>query len=263
VGFHPELIDALARQTSKRHQGIRVHQLPPGARYRDFVELLSKPDLRACIVIGLENGELLRVAGDHHVSFVSLFPQAFNNEPHTILIDPDEVVRLQLEHLLSLGHRQIAYMHRVDEKVWHRDHVLRRESFYKQMAEKGLPIPPNWVSYGDYTEEGFRRNFIPLFETSTHPTAVILADPNLPWAYRALKEKGLRVGKDVSLVGTDDLMFTEHLAPPATTLRVSRTRAAQQALKMLDRVLASEECPNETLDVELVVRKSTGPVLSK
>lgn len=260
TGFHPELIDALAQQVSRRHQAIRVHQFPLGARPRNFVQLLAKPDLHACIVVGLENSELLQIAREHHVSCVSLFPQAFSDEPHTILINPEKVVRLQLEHLLALGHRRIAYMHLIDERVWHRDHVLRREAFYRQMAEQGLTVSPNWAPYGDYTEEPFRRNFLPLFETSPHPTAVILADKNLPWAYRALKEKGLRVGKDVSLVGTDDLTISEHLDPPATTLRVSRTKAAGQALHMLDRVIASrEECPNEYLDVELIVRESTGP----
>lgn len=260
TGFHPELIDALARQLSRRHQGLRVHQFPLGAGGSDFADLFDKPDLRACIVVGLESIDLGRCAQEHHVAWVSLFPQAFVPSLNTVLIDAEDVVRRQLEHLWDLGHRRIAYLHVVDERVYHRDLVLRREAFYKLMAERGLPIRPNWVAYGHYLEEPFCRAFRKLFETSPQPTAVILADQHLPWAYRLLREMGLQVGRDVSLVGTDDLILAAHLDPPATTLRVSRPKAAAMALAMLDRVIASPtEAKAEYLPVELIVRNSTGP----
>lgn len=264
TGFHPELVDALARCISQRHQGLRVHQFPLGAGGSDFAGLFDKPDLRACIVVGLESVDLGRCAQEHRVAWVSLFPQAFVLSPNTVLIDAEEVVRKQLEHLWELGHRRIAYLHMLDEKVYHRDHVLRREAFYKLMAERGLPVQPNWVVCGHYQEEPFRKNFRQLFETSPRPTAVILADPNLPWAYRVLREMGLQVGKDVSLVGTDDLNLAAHLDPPATTLRVPRPKAAEMAVNMLDRVIASPaETKVEYLPVELIVRGSTGPVSVK
>jgi DNA-binding LacI/PurR family transcriptional regulator len=260
TGFHSELIDALARQFSRRHQGIRVHQFPLGAGGSDFAGLFDKPDLRACIVVGLESIDLAQSAREHRVAWISLFPQAFVPSPNTILINAEDVVRRELEHLWELGHRRIAFLHLVDEKVYHRDLVLRREAFYKLMAERGLPVRPNWVVYGHYLEEPFRGSFRQLFETSPRPTAVILGDPNLPWAYRVLREMGLQVGKDVSLVGTDDLILAAHLDPPATTLRVSRPKAAEMAVNMLDRVIASpEETAVEYLPVELIVRGSTGP----
>ena len=213
----------------------------------------------ACIIVGLENADLVRIADEHHLAWVSLFPQSFTPTRQTILIDADQVVRGQLEHLWNLGHERIAYMHVVDERVGHRDLVLRREAFYRLMAEQGLQVRPNWVVYGDYYEEPFRANFAKVFEREPYPTAVILADPNLPWAYRMLKEKGLTVGKDISIVGTDDLILAANIDPPATTVRVPRVRAAQMALNMLDRVIAGQkDVPVEYLPVELVVRQSTG-----
>jgi DNA-binding LacI/PurR family transcriptional regulator len=260
MGFHPEMIDALARQVSRRHQGIRVHQFPIGSSSREFAALFSKPDLQACIMVGLENLEVIKTAQEHQLAWVSLFPQTLIPADQTILINAEEVVRKQLEHLWQLGHQRIAYLHVVDEKVYHRDLVFRREAFYKLMAERGLQVRPNWVVYGDYFEEPFRNNFARLFETGPYPTAVILADHHLAWAYRVLKEKGLRVGKDISVVGTDDLAIAAGIDPPATTLRVSRVKAAEMALAMLDRILVGQSGIGvEYLPVELIIRGSTVP----
>jgi DNA-binding LacI/PurR family transcriptional regulator len=258
MGFHPEMVDALARQVSQRHQGIRVHQFPVGSSSREFAALFSKPDLQACIMVGLENPEIIKTAQEHQLAWVSLFPQTLIPADQTILINADEVVRKQLEHLWQLGHQRIAYLHVVDEKVYHRDLLFRREAFYKLMAERGLQVRPNWVVYGDYFEEPFMKNFTRLFEEKPYPTAVILADHHLAWAYRVLKEKGLQVGKDISVVGTDDLAIAAGIDPPATTLRVSRVKAAEMALDMLDRVLAGQSGIGvEYLPVELIIRGST------
>ncbi len=260
MGFHPEMVDALARQVSLRHQGIRVHQFPIGSSSREFAALFSKPDLQACIIVGLENLEVIKIAHEHQLAWVSLFPQTLIPSDQTILINAEEVVRKQLEHLWQLGHQRIAYLHVVDEKVYHRDLVFRREAFYKLMAEKGLQVRPNWVVYGDYFEQPFMENFARLFEAKPYPTAVILADHHLAWAYRALKEKGLQVGKDISVVGTDDLALAASVDPPATTLRVSRIKAAEMALAMLDRILAGQSGIGvEYLPVELIIRGSTVP----
>jgi len=257
TGFHAELVDALARQVSERHQGIRVHQLPVGSTHSDFVPLLSKSDLMACIVIGLETLDLVNTAQERHISWVSLFPQTVAPTQQTILISGEEVVRKQLEHLWELGHERIAYMHVVDEKIYHRDHVFRREAFYKLMAERGVKVNPEWVRYGDYFEAPFRASFSKLFETKPYPTAVILADQHLPWAYKWLREKGMVVGQDISLVGTDDLILACTMDPPATTLRVPRAKAATMALQMLDRIIAGDtENSVEYLPVELIVRES-------
>lgn len=262
--FHAELIDTLSKRLSQRHQGIRVHQFRIGSTSQDFATLFSKPDFQACIVVGLESLELITTASEHQVAWVSLFPQTVTPMERTILIRPDDVVRPQLEHLWQLGHERIGYMHIVDERVYHRDHVFRREAFYRLMAERGVRVNPGWVSYGAYAEGPFAAKFSQMLAMDDAPTAVIMADLHLPWAYRVARERGIAIGKQLSIVGTDDLPYASYLDPPATTVRVPRSEAANLAMTMLDRVIAGETVDStEYLPVELVVRQSTGAAEEK
>ncbi|NLX07318.1 MAG: substrate-binding domain-containing protein [Phycisphaerae bacterium] len=262
VSFHSELVDRLARRATQRGQAIRVHEFHIGSSYEGLGELSGRPEMMCCIIVGENHPEIVRAAETHHVAWVSLFPERSLTGRQTILIDAEAVVRLQLEHLWSLGHERIAYLHVVDERVMHRDHVLRREAFYKLMAERGLTVRDGWVAYGDYFETPFKRAFAAVLDGEDQPTAAIVSDPHLPWAYAVLRERGLAAGRDFSLVGTDDLALAGHIDPPATTVRVCRTKAVEMAMEMLDEVAAGTAIDEPRyLPVELVIRGSTGELL--
>jgi LacI family transcriptional regulator/LacI family repressor for deo operon, udp, cdd, tsx, nupC, and nupG len=79
---------------------------------------------------------------------------------------------------------------------------------------------------------------------------------------RALREAGLRVPEDVSVVGFDDIPLAEYLAVPLTTIRVPKFRMGELAAEMLVRHVESKAvvpAQKAYLDAELVVRRSTGP----
>jgi LacI family transcriptional regulator len=79
---------------------------------------------------------------------------------------------------------------------------------------------------------------------------------------KALEEAGVRIGKDVAIVGAGNIHYGDMLRVPLTTVSWSRAEMGQQAARLLFRAMAGESLPskdrNVSLPPELIVRNSCG-----
>jgi len=258
--FSAELLEAVTTQASRRGMGVRLHQFWVGDRLADYEALAVRSDVRACLLLGLHIPELATLLNDQHIAWVSIFPQTQFALSRTVLDSP-RIPEIHLRHLWGLGHRRIASLDRLNEQAPSRAHRIRREAFYRLMAERGLRVAPHWVANGWFDEAACLAALEGIFSEPPHPTAIVAYDPHLSTIYRFLERRGLKIAEDVSVIGTDDLAITATLHPPATTVRNSRRIAAEIAMDMLDRILAGQEVnENREVPVELVVRQSTGRV---
>ncbi len=83
-------------------------------------------------------------------------------------------------------------------------------------------------------------------------------------AVRAIQEKGLSVPGDISIVGFDDVPLAECVNPPLTTVRQPAFEKGVKAARMLIQILEKKKSPkSQILDVELVIRGTTGPAPEK
>ena len=99
---------------------------------------------------------------------------------------------------------------------------------------------------------------------SPRPTAIIFNNDEMALAgLRVIREMGLEVPRDVSVVGVDDAPLAENTWPPLTTVRQPRAELGRAALELLMKQIRGEDIRGQTrvlLPTELVVRQSTGPV---
>lgn len=126
-------------------------------------------------------------------------------------LDNETGVRAGLEYLCASGHTRIAHVSGV-----RRDGALRRETYLAVMSEWGLPP---LVVAGDGLESGGERAAQEL-AGYTEVTAVFCAnDRTALGLYHALKQRGIRIPDDVSVLGFDDLPYAAYLDPPLSTVR--------------------------------------------
>jgi len=71
-----------------------------------------------------------------------------------------------------------------------------------------------------------------------------------------IREHGRRVPEDVAVIGYDDLSIVEHSNPPLTTIRQNIPMAGRMLAENLIKYLETRTVTNETIPVELIVRKS-------
>ena len=189
-----------------------------------------------------------------------------------IVLDHHLAVEQALSHVHALGHRRIAFM-RGPRAI--PDSEFRWEAIQQVAHEINLKIDPALVIRIDAAGWSMKDGLHPmapeigykpmqaLLERTREFTAVFcFNDIAAIGAIRALKDAGLRVPDDVSVVGFDDIQSAAYSTPSLTTVRQPlREMGKRGAQILLDRIANREsKYPSEiVMATELVVRESTGP----
>jgi LacI family transcriptional regulator len=185
------------------------------------------------------------LAKDHH------FP--------SIVADSYQGARAAVRHLADLGHRRIAFVTGNERLASAGD---RRRAFEDSRAQLGLHRHAELIADGDFTQKGGFEAANRLLNLRPRPTAIFAAnDISALGVLSAVREAGLRVPEDVSLVGFDDIPLAAQVHPPLTTVRQPLQQMGRSAVNTLLAMIAGIEAPSPliTLPTELVVRASTIP----
>jgi LacI family transcriptional regulator len=184
-------------------------------------------------------------------------------EDETNWIDVDGAVGIELavEHLVELGHKRIGYISPPTEQYLTHH---RWSGFEAGMKKHRLAIDPSLIFEGDFSEHSGQLGAHYLLDQNDPPTAIICNNDRMAFgAMRAVQARNLIVGKDVSLVGFDDLTQARYTHPPLTTIRQPVHEIGRMLFDLLQNVInqeATEHLSRKLIIPELQVRQSTGPV---
>ncbi len=174
-----------------------------------------------------------------------------------VILDNERTGALVAEHLLDLGHRDLAH---ICGPLDLRLSVERLESFESAVRARGFEPIPHAVGDGSWSSESGYGAMRALLAAARTPTAVFASNDRLAiGAMRAAVEAGLRIPEDLSIVGVDDIELATYVTPPLTTVRQSLSDVATLATKILLDLVRGRE-PAQTQVVfhpELVIRQST------
>ncbi len=162
-------------------------------------------------------------------------------------------------HLIELGHRRIAMIN--GPVVW--PCCRARLGGYRAALEMaGLPVDPALIRDSTLYVEGGLKDGAALLAHPDPPTAVFTAnDLQAHGVYEAARRAGVRIPEELSVVGFDDLPFSQWAGPPMTTVRQPLEEMGAAAAEMM-LALGRGEQPRFTrleLATELIVRQSTAP----
>ncbi|GHJ57530.1 LacI family transcriptional regulator [Nocardioides sp. OK12] len=184
----------------------------------------------------------------------------------SVRVDDELVARTGVEHLLSLGHRRIAYVGMIhDTGISLATPRARVRGYRDSLRDAGIEHDPELELEGQFTLDGGVAAGRRLVELSPRPTAVFCASDEMAFGVlRAARDAGLRVPEDLSVVGVDDHEMASFF--DLTTIRqpvVEQGRyAARQVLDLMapDRPGQGEDpavAHHVELSTELVVRGTT------
>jgi DNA-binding LacI/PurR family transcriptional regulator len=180
-----------------------------------------------------------------------------------VVLDHSRAAELALNHLYSLGHRQIAFMH---GQVFSSDSDVRWKSLVEVAAKIGLEIKPELVIGldRDTSSPGLGYPVVQQLQATRLPFTALVAfnDISAIGAIRAFQDIQLRVPADISVIGFDDIKAAAFVVPGLTTIRQPLAeigRIATQAL--LDRIHGTDIARDEiVVEPTLIIRESTGQV---
>ena len=231
---------------------------------------------RATLLRSLADGVLLVLpVADEHQIFMNNVPVVTINAdgPYTVLADNKHGGRLAAEHLLGLGHKRIANVRfpnktinpKQDTVYIPRQDVLeRQESFLQTLLEAGIETPSEYLVDCDThelkVEKSSEQAGLKLLRLENPPTAIFATSDEIAFGIlRAAQMLGLRVPKDVSIIGFDDVPQSVNYNPALTTIRQPLREMGAAAAQLLSK-LARGETPTEPhpcFATELIVRDST------
>lgn len=232
---------------------------------------VPEPHLRA-----LKQGSLPIVLVDRNPENVPL---------DAVNVDNRGAAEQAVEHLIALGHTRIAF---IGGPASVNASQERLEGYRSALWQHGIPVRPDYVAVGNFRIDGGVSAAAYLLALPEPPTAIFAAnDLTAVGAIQAARQAGRRVPDDVSILGVDDIEAAALIEPPLTTLRQPRYQLGELGMKILLRRieegagarrveegaspgLIGQVSDSHRLDIqapvsyrlpmELVVRRSTGPV---
>jgi len=165
------------------------------------------------------------------------------------------------EHLIAQGHRRIAF---INGEPWMEAAKDRLKGYRRALATADLPLDPALVCDGDWMSGSGFRHTLRLMQRPGPPTALFCANDLMAvGALEALKQLGLRVPEDVSVMGYDDQEIARHTHPPLSTVVLPNYEMGQAAVELLlqGRRAGGGRSPRALTKVDgpLVLRGSVAP----
>ena len=154
-----------------------------------------------------------------------------------------------LTYVYEKGHRKIAYIHGGDSAVTQ----ARVSSFYKTAEELGISVPDEYIKEAAYrSTKGSYAKTNELLDLEEPPTCILYSDDFASFGgMNAIKERGLSIPDDISIVGYDGIKIGRHIEPKLTTLRQDTEAIGREAAESLIRLI---EHPKTTVIEQIIVK---------
>lgn len=177
---------------------------------------------------------------------------------YQVRIDAIKTMDLVMEHLLALGHRDIALIGGLDTVA---SSYEKRKRYKQILAKYQIPCRSEYYeNYGGYDYETGYSLTQKLLALDNVPTAVIgINDSASAGAMNCILEHGLRIPEDISVVGYDNTLTCNVVTPKLTSIDYNYDDFAEKLIATVESVYSSVSLPPlQLIDPSLVVRDSTG-----
>ncbi len=257
------ILVGLETEASKRGYGVLIGNTQnDAARETDYLRFISSNQADGLVLFtghlpfgfGNEDGEL------------RLPPTVAVNEPVPnaqvpfVGVDNVEGARVAAEHLISQGHRRIAFIgHSTSKAV----NILREQGYRAALQAACISVEPRLILDGDGTTESGRQAAEHMFVRDVLPTAFLCVnDATALGVIIALNARRYDLPRQFSVMGFDDISFASFVSPSLTTMKQPRLKIGEEAMDLLLALLEGEEPRQKEvlLRAELIVRNSVGRV---
>jgi LacI family transcriptional regulator len=176
---------------------------------------------------------------------------------HVSAVQSDHVggMRAAVGHLATQGHRRIALISAPDYFYLGRE---RTNAFRTAMKDAGLAIEPELLRSATMHESAAYAETVSLLRLPQPPTAII-AGGNilLTGVLQAMRQQGVAIGRDIALIGADDIDLARLYNPSITVISRDLVRVGESAAHLLLEAMSNNGGNVVTIPTRLIVRESS------
>jgi LacI family transcriptional regulator, galactose operon repressor len=221
---------------------------------------ITGPNVSALIYMTIFTREIVAPAYLYDLNIPVILLNCYTADHHFPAVVPGEIAGGQTatEHLIRSGHTRIgtivgeAFMSGAQDRL---------KGYRRALATADIPFDPELVMDGNWSASAGYDATVKLLALKRRPTAIFCQNDRMAiGCYEALKEAGLRIPEDISVVGYDDEEISRHLHPRLTTSILPHRAMGQWAIEQLEANLPRRErYPVTKLECALVERDSVAP----
>ncbi|MFC1236885.1 DNA-binding transcriptional regulator CytR [Vibrio sp. DW001] len=164
-----------------------------------------------------------------------------------------------VNYLTQMGHKKIAQISGPEKAALCK---FRHQGYQQALRRAGIALNSTYTTQSNFTFEGGAKALRKLLSLPDAPTAIFCHNDTMAiGAIQEAKKLGLRVPQDLSVVGFDDIQFSQYCDPPLTTVSQPRYEIGRQAMLMMLELLKGRDvrAGSRLLETKLVIRNSAAP----
>lgn len=256
-GFISAILDAIEAEC--RSEGYNLSMINSENNFEQTLKDINFEMCDGIIVLGTELEDYnFKLLSQIKKPCIVLDNAVRNHNCNSIAINNGETVYCALSHLASLGHKSVAYFHSSVSIANFEERYRAFNRYCKELNLESKPeyqfnVPPTLVGAYDSMKNYLLTNItLPSCAFADNDTIAI-------GVIKALRESGYRIPEDISIIGFDDIHFSEISTPPLTTMRIPKALIGTLAIRQICDMIESQPYSNVKLRIggELVLRSST------
>lgn len=227
-----------------------------------YTQFCNGHDIGGAIMLGIQiDDPYFKEIINNDIPVVLIDIEGYGDKVSSVLIDNTEASREAVEYLIKNKHTKIAMLTgRPNADV----SIPRQSGYEKALSNAKIEINPDYIKCGYFLENNAYSETKNLIETHPEITAIFCASDMMACgAYRAIRELGKSIPKDISIIGFDDNPLAEYLSPSLTTIRQDFYNKGYKAAEVLYKMIQGEsESSRVVQDHKLILRDSVAKAIT-
>ena len=263
--FFIELITGIGDEAARQEFDFLVSTCAPGDQEADvYRQLTNSKRVDGLLLVRIRhNDERIRNLSAAATPFVTFGRSDLPLDYLYVEVDSRKGIGEVSQHLIDLGHSTLGHIAGPSDLMFGTE---RRLGFTETLARNAIPVREDLIVTGHLTQHSGYEAAHLLLDRDAPPTAIVASNDLMAiGAMSAAQERGLAVGKDISISGFDNIPPAAHSHPPLTTVEQPVYDIGVTICRMLCQVVKGQEVtePQTVLEPKLVKRRSTGPPVSE
>lgn len=158
-------------------------------------------------------------------------------------------------HLIEMGHREIAFMSSSFNPEFY-SQVFN--GFNSALAESGVFINPNWIFLNIIDEESAYKTMQGIIDSKKLPSAIFCStDMFAIEAMRCAMDNNLKIPDDISFIGIDDIIISKYVNPPLTTVQIDKKKMGILAMDMIVNEIEHKNSQSISLPANVLIKRKS------
>lgn len=257
-----EILRGVSGAAERLHYGLMLYTQGGESNIRRtayYLSLLGNSMVDGVLmVVPHDYPVIVRDLKEHNHPYVIIDHHSQSGDEPSVTATNRKGVLDAIRHLLALGHKRVGFITgRMDITC----SLDRLQGYRDGLSEVGLPFDPALVREGDFLQPTGFKQTQSLLQIEDPPTAIVTSNDVMAFgAMDAVKAAKLTIGRDISIVGFDDIFMASQTYPPLTTVRQPMAEMGEAAMDMLVSLMQGRRVlmARRELPTELIIRQSTG-----